>query len=225
MSLPASVHIEKVDYFQIEKLSPRHSFAEWGTAFNDFVRTQGFQKNFVVGYSLGGRLALQAVGRDPELWAQGVCVSTNPGFADDFQEFNPVSSAREKRWISDSSWAEKFQSAPWENVLKAWNGQPVFAGSVVEPARLEKNYSRELLSLALTNWSLAQQPNMRTLLRLHPEKFSLIVGASDQKFYDIGVELRKSISSLQVYAVPDASHRILFDRPQDLGHILKQLIK
>lgn len=212
------------DYFNEVALSPKNSFITWAGNFTKW--TEQFvcegEKNVLVGYSLGGRLALHALGHAPNLWSKVVMVSVNPGFDDMFESFDPSSDERRQRWLTDSYWAEEFLKAPWETVLHGWNAQPVFGGSREEPVRLEKDYSREMLSLALTQWSLAQQKNMRPLMKEHAKKILCLVGDQDTKFVELARNLKEDITALEVETLAEASHRALFDNPQGLGSVISK---
>ncbi|MFM6929413.1 MAG: alpha/beta fold hydrolase [Bdellovibrio sp.] len=215
------------DYFRDQNLNPRHSFEEWAVNFNRWVQleTKGEGRNILVGYSLGGRLALQALAHKPALWYKSLFISTNPGFSDNLSTFNPESEERRVRWMNDSYWAEEFLKAPWDMVMRNWNAQPVFGGGATEPARLEKEYLREFLSLALTQWSLAQQRDMRPLVRELAGKITWLAGEKDEKFVDLSKALRESIGNIAMEVVPEASHRVLFDRPRDVAEKIRMLIQ
>lgn len=207
------------DYFKDPHLGPQHSLDVWAENFTKWVELNGCagERNILVGYSLGGRLALHALKRRPALWYKAVLISTNPGFNDLHESLDPISVERQQRWMNDSYWAEEFQKAPWEMVLRNWNAQPVFGGSEKEPLRIEQDYSRESLSLALTQWSLAQQRNMRPLLQSQLSKIIWLVGERDTKFVELSRRLEQEVPGLQVKVISEASHRIPFDNPRDLA--------
>lgn len=226
LSLNENLRIFVPDYFKEALLNPQHTFESWAENFTRWVDLQGCSKdkNILVGYSLGGRLALHALKNRPELWAKSLFVSTNPGFNDDLTSFDPESPERKQRWINDSYWAEEFLKAPWDSVLRNWNSQAVFSGGSEEPARLEKDYSRENLSLALTQWSLAQQQNMRPLLQAQANKTLWLVGERDEKFLDLSRRLVQDIPKLNMSVIPGASHRVLFDCPKLLSEKILSLL-
>lgn len=217
------IHIP--DYFRIPLLSPLHSFTKWAQNFNQWAQQhmQASRKNILVGYSLGGRLALHALEQNPQQWDQVVLLSTNPGFNDKFETLDTKSEERVKRWVSDSQWAEDFMNGSWENVVKAWNAQSVFVGGRREPQRQEQEYSRDTLSLALTQWSLAQQKNLRPILRQYTDKVHWLVGEEDEKFFDAAQILREQIPQLQIQTF-DSGHRIPFEVPQAVAGYLRNLL-
>ncbi len=215
------------DYFRDLALGPLHSFESWADNFTRWVEAQasGADRNILVGYSLGGRLALYALQKKPDLWYKVMLISTNPGFNDMHDGFDPTSEERRQRWMNDSYWAEEFLTAPWEMVLRNWSAQPVFGGGEVEPVRHEKEYSRETLSLALTQWSLAQQRNMRGLMRQQMSRLIWLVGDRDEKFLEMSRRLTDEVPGFHFESVTSASHRVLFDSPKELGERLRLLIQ
>lgn len=214
------------DLFNDSLLGPQHSFEDWANNFINWVESLGCcsEKNILVGYSLGGRLALHAFEKCPSLWKKLVCVSTNPGFNDHCSSFDVNSEERRLRWMKDSYWAEEFIKAPWDSVLRSWNAQPVFGDGENEPVRFEKDYSRESLGLALTQWSLAQQKNMRPLLQEYAEKVIWIAGEKDEKFMEMSDQLACEVNGLHVESILEASHRIPFDNPAGLSHTIRDLL-
>lgn len=227
--LPKNDHLRCFvpDYFNEANLSPRHNFEEWALNFNSWVQScvNPLDRNILIGYSLGGRLAIHALMQNPTLWSKVALVSMNPGLAEETCDGGTAISSREQRWKNDLLWADKFSKNTWDEVLKEWNSQGVFAGSLLEPVRLEKDYDRTLLSAALTEWSLARQKNMVPTLKQHCDKVLWIVGEIDKKYVELTSDLLNEISDLKVTQIPDAAHRVLFDKPQALRVIIQDLLK
>lgn len=199
-----------VDYMNEEILNPLNSYTKWAQNFTKKIAHQFPQgPRVLVGYSMGGRLALHALAESPQLFDAVVLLSTNPGLT------------REKdiaeRLKSDLGWAQKFIKDPWDRVVGEWNAQGVFKESVAEPRRLESFYDRALLSSALTEWSLARQADFRDLMAAQQEKIICLSGEKDIKFLSLAMELKKKAPAMIEATVPHASHRILFDNPTDVA--------
>lgn len=222
-----SIHTYTPDYTSEPELGPQHSFEAWGENFVRWTeRVVGsHHRNILVGYSLGGRLALHALEKNPHLYDKVILLSTNPGFEDEFHDRIELSEERKKRWLSDSYWAEEFSKTNWETVLRNWNAQPVFGGGTTEPIRKETDYSRETLGLVLTQWSLAQQRNMRDVLIKNLSKVHLLVGESDEKFLSLTLQLKRRVPDLKVDMIPHAGHRIPFDSPERLAEKILKLLQ
>ncbi len=80
----------------------------------------------VVGYSLGGRLALQLAVEYPDLVTRATIVSSSPGIADE--------AARQTRRAEDEQRACALETLGLEPFLDAWYRQPLFAQLREHPA-------------------------------------------------------------------------------------------
>lgn len=210
------VEFRPLDYFSDPDLSPAHSFEEFALNLNARVRDYDSEHNILIGYSLGGRLALQALRDDSSLWAQAIFLSTNPGLRSPDE--------KKERASGDAGWSQRFLSRDWSPLMAEWNSQGVLHDSK-EPPRLEKNYSRESLAQALCTWSLSKQPDQRDVVRSNVSKISWIVGETDGKFVRIAQEMKNEIPSLDVEVTAKASHRVFFDQPAECARILTAKIK
>lgn len=214
-SITGEYHVP--DYFNRPHLGPNNSFAEVAEEFVNWIATQTQNKRkIIVGYSLGGRLAVHIFEKYPDLFEGLICVSTHPGLnSNQSNELN-------ERLNKDHSWAEMFLTHDWRQVLLKWNDQSVFEGSMFEPERHEINYRRELLTQALVNWSLAKQEDKRFLIKKYSKKISWIIGAQDKKFVELTHSLIKEIAGMKVEVVPNAGHRVLFDNSVVLARCISK---
>src|SRR5512141_1235766 len=73
----------------------------------------------LLGYSLGGRMALHAL-VGGATYERAVIVSANLGIEGD--------DARLSRRRADEHWARRFETQPWEPLMRDWNAQPLFGG-------------------------------------------------------------------------------------------------
>lgn len=161
--------------------------------------------HIVVGYSLGARVALGLVAEGYHPYA--ILISVNPGIDD---------AERPARRAADAAWAQRFRTEPLDQVLDAWEAQPVFAGRPPRARRAERlALDPEQLARSLEVMGLAEMPDYRLCLdgRLH-----LIVGARDAKF----VTLAQG-GHAPVTAIPDCGHDPTLERPAELARVLRSL--
>ena len=172
-----------------------------------------YKKPVLLGYSLGGRLAMHALAKRPELFQGAILVSANPGTLVTPEE-------RDLRYTSDEKWAELFLKGDWLQTVNAWNQQPVMKsppGSLPGFERYEHDFDRVLLSEALTAWSLARQVDLRP--KLTKSNLLLVTGESDQKFSELTREwVPANASGASCYhvkheVVANAGHRVPWDQP------------
>lgn len=187
-------------------LSPKFEFDEWAARFVAESKSRG-EPPLLVGYSMGGRLALHAFAHDPSAFAGLVLLSTQPGLADD------DAAGRSARAAQDEAWALRFLNDDWGTLMSDWNAQAVFAGGGPEPVRPESGGARMRAAAALRTWSVSKQKDFRPFIRAHAGRIVALNGALDRKYAGLWKELKESAPALDVREVPGSGHRVLFDAP------------
>lgn len=173
------------------------------------------EKHILLGYSLGGRVALHIMHQEPELFQSVICISTHPGLESE--------KAKLERIDNDMKWAEKFKKLSWNELMNEWNNQQVFQSSSVKQ-KDESDFDREKLALALVNWSLGQQECFTPTIASNSDKIVWVYGEQDRKFKEIALNLKQKIPSLKVIEVHGAGHRVLNDHPETIRDIIKDLL-
>ena len=106
--------------------APSGSFQEFARKVCEEARGEEHPP-VLVGYSMGGRLALHALLEDSEAWSGAMIVSAHPGLQDEGE--------RILRMAADAEWAGKALTAPWVEFLEQWESQSVLQGTcMVSPA-------------------------------------------------------------------------------------------
>lgn len=193
--------------------------AEWGLSalgqkISSFAntRTSSNEQSILVGYSLGGRIALHSLLDSKSNWNKAVIISAHPGLKDSLEK-----SARLK---ADQAWAEKWLQEPWDAVLSAWNDQSVLRGIHPPPARNEKDFLKASLGKALVECSLGLQEDLREKIAPLEIPILWLAGDLDPKFRDLALEMQKLNSKITTVIIPNAGHRLLMDQPE----IVRKLI-
>ncbi len=191
-------------------LDPHCPLHLWGERFNQLARQRG-KPCLLVGYSLGGRLAMHALAAPDSPWQAGLLVSAHPGLSD------PEQIAARRRW--DAAWARRFRSEPWPEVLQAWDAQPIFSGSS-PVARADEGFNRDLLARALETWSPTRHQLADGTLQTRP--LTWCCGALDSKYAALYAKLPKEGLPWQQICLSSAGHRLPWDLPEDFGRLLDQ---
>lgn len=179
-----------------------YSFDGWASAFLGRVsRLPLEEKPWIMGYSLGGRLAWHALLKEPEVWAGGIIIAAHPGISDP--------EMRRSQLARDVEWARRFQAEPWEPLMDEWNQMPVFGGIKPAEPRDEQDYSRQKISRMFSGFSKGNQPYFGPqLARSERPPMVYISGEGDEKYTRIGVELSAASSAITHVTIPDACHRV-----------------
>jgi 2-succinyl-6-hydroxy-2,4-cyclohexadiene-1-carboxylate synthase len=172
----------------------------------------------VVGYSMGGRLALHVAlglrGRVERL----VLIGASPGIADEGE--------RAARREADERLADEIERLDIEEVAERWEsvaGQ-VLAGQppdVREAARLEcLRNSPAGLARALRGLGPGALPSLWDRLGELRMPVELVVGERDQKFGQIAGEMATTIPDAELVVIPGAGHAAHLEAPATVAEAI-----
>ena len=163
----------------------------------------------LLGYSLGGRLALHALLAGAR-YERAIFISTGLGIEDE--------SARAARRASDQAWAHRFESDDWDTVIKAWNAQPVLAGPALP--RTRDDYD----SRALREWSSAVLAPVASRLDELTIPTLWIAGSRDTKYVAEAHSAASLAPNARVAVIEDAGHRVPWERQEAFIAILRDFL-
>ncbi|HVG23956.1 MAG TPA: alpha/beta fold hydrolase [Thermoanaerobaculia bacterium] len=162
---------------------------------SDFDFLPNVDADVLVGYSMGGRLALDLLQR--RRFDKAVIISAG---------LNAPDPARRAR---DEEWARRFQTEEWRSLMRAWNAQEVFGGHVLE--RREEDYDRAELARQLREYSPAVLPPPR--LESIETPLLWIAGERDAKYVAIATEAVRRLPRAELWICPNAGHRLPWEQP------------
>ncbi|QKJ87914.1 2-succinyl-6-hydroxy-2,4-cyclohexadiene-1-carboxylate synthase [Paramixta manurensis] len=137
------------------------------------------RRYWLIGYSLGGRIAMYYACRAALAGLCGVVVEAgHPGLSNACE--------RQQRYEADSEWAQRFRCAPLTQTLEAWYQQPLFAELTEKQrqrliAERAEGYGPELAAM-LEATSLSRQPDLLSELRQLSVPLHYLCGEQDNKF-------------------------------------------
>ena len=192
-----------------------NSLAEVGHLVEKTLNSYNILKYWLVGYSLGGRVAMYFACQPREGLCGLVVEGGHPGLTDENQ--------RLLRRRGDAAWAERFRREPLTQVFAAWYQQPVFASlNAAQRAALIALRSRNnggALAAMLQASSLAEQPDLREPLRAREFPFHYLCGERDGKFRAIADEL-----SATTHVINHAGHNAHRENPDAVVACLAQFL-
>jgi 2-succinyl-6-hydroxy-2,4-cyclohexadiene-1-carboxylate synthase len=193
---------------------PQGGFEPWTQDFCNEVDTQaGRNKPYLLGYSLGGRLALHACIHRPDLWQGVVVVGADPGLGS--------SEEKKHQFTSDCNWADRLKKEPLEELVREWDEHPVFCGIENSAPRNLDELDTTQLSQQFEIFSKGLQQNLvPALSELKTPPILFLSGEKDQKYQGIGEKLSKSSSVVKAQVVPDSGHRVPWENPESFSQVL-----
>ena len=199
------------------------SEAQFPQDFSDWQKRKGpallreSSARVLIGYSFGGRLALELFFSNPDAIDLVIVLGSNLGL---------LSSAEKKERIaSDQAWAEQLSTLSWEEFNHHWNSQAIFKNEAqATPPRYSGDYSVASLQRALTHFSLGHMQTSPSALKRYKEKLYFFSGERDPKITPLYAELAQQgvIANWQV--LPAAGHRLLHENPSSLADRLVRIL-
>ncbi|MGX9463290.1 2-succinyl-6-hydroxy-2,4-cyclohexadiene-1-carboxylate synthase [Shewanella sp. A14] len=179
------------------------------------VHDMGYQLFHLLGYSLGGRIALHIADNFADSLLSLTLESAHPGLQDSQQQ-----TARAK---SDNLWANKLQNLPITDFLGLWYQQAVFND-------LDENEKQQLIAIRRINspqrlancyqaTSLSMQQDCRNVLTRLGCPCHFIYGVNDKKFAQLAIDWQATLAdsdsvNLQLHPLQAAGHNIHSLHPQ-----------
>lgn len=193
---------------------------DFGKALNKDAGGETFRGSgrSLLGYSLGGRLALHSLLEPDHPWQAAVIISSHPGLE--------TADERKARFSSDQTWAAKAFASPWPDFLAAWHSQPVLGGDFREPeASLQLVSRRQEIARSFVDWSLgAQQPLWNRLSSIHVPVL-WIAGENDAKYRALAERAVPLLPKGVLEIAPAAGHRVPWDRPIWIAERIARFLK
>lgn len=176
----------------------------WARRFVRAVR-QIDDAPLLMGYSMGGRLGLQALLEPDSPFRAAVIVSAGLGVEGEID--------RQMRRVRDDRWAARFEDEPWDPLVREWNEQPVLQDAPAPDVRREPDFDRSALATALRWWSPAVQKPLAARLTEIEVPILWIAGERDETYAAVAREAAERLPNAQVWIVPNAGHRVPWEEP------------
>lgn len=208
---PYGHQVARVDLWQFLQCCPM-PLKKFGESFNREVHSAA---PVLLGYSMGGRLALHVLLNQPDKWKKAVIVSAHTGLQP--EERNP-------RLGSDAGWAAKALKGSWADFLKEWNGQGVLAGTNM-PDRSQLEIRREAVARSFMDWSVGAQEDLLPHLNTVKCPVLWVAGEQDEKFLRVAEKAVQALPRGELCVVPDCGHRAPWEKPEFFSSKVKEFLE
>lgn len=196
---------------------PGHGSAAEGrssiTNFSDLIASElGFVH--LVGYSMGGRAALDFSTRHRDMTGSTILVGSNPGIESQKE--------RETRLLTDELLAKKLSdmkpsSEELKSFITSWTHQPIFGNLELSPQELALRVSNHPKGLAfsLREWGVGSQRSMWEEIAFAKPRGLFLAGSEDKGYVEIGKRMEIStLGSMRFQQVEGVHHNVVSQAPE-----------
>ncbi len=194
-------------------------FAQCSEMIATTLAQQGISTYILLGYSLGGRIALYHASQKPQQVKGLILESCHWGLDDN--------KLKQQRLINDTIWADKFATQHLPNVLTSWYQQDVFNSLNAQQKKSLITMRSQLNGNAISNMllatSLGKQENLaKKIVKTNIPSYYFF-GEKDFKYQNIAIELQQIYSRLNTIKFYQSGHNIHFEQPESFVSKLKEV--
>lgn len=184
----------------------------------------GVAQTHLLGYSMGGRVALAAAITHPDRIASLILESASPGLAGDGE--------RQARIAGDNALADMAERDGIEAFVWRWERVPLFATQERLPGRVrERLHNQRLannpkgLANSLRGLGTGVQPPLWNRLGEVRMPCLIMAGELDAKFVGIAQKMADAIGGSRLAVVADAGHTIHLERPASFERLVMEFLR
>lgn len=204
----------------IELLAPRPASAvdlyggeiggleDFGASFN----AGASEGDVLIGYSMGGRLALHALVAEGARWSKAVIISAHTG-----------GGADPERLERDRGWADLARK-DWPRFVEEWSAQTVFGG---RPMPWERSFGaerREAIASGFERWSLGAQEDLLPRLAAIECPVLWLAGEEDTKYVETGRRACEVLPQGRLEVVAGCGHRVPWDGAESCAEGIRSFL-
>ena len=174
----------------------------------------------LLGYSMGGRLALHWALAHPEQVERLILVGASPGLA--------TAEAQAERRLADETLADFIRTRGLEAFFKYWHNQTFFQTMLaLPPEELAPILGRragndpEGLALSLRHVGTGSLPSLWPRLKEIRCPVDLVTGEMDVKFTCLALEMGAHLPKARHSVIEGAGHAVHLERPGDLAMLVR----
>ncbi|MEC9326508.1 MAG: alpha/beta fold hydrolase [Verrucomicrobiota bacterium] len=169
----------------------------------------------IVGYSLGARIALQALLEENSPWSKAVIISAHTGITD--------KKVRNDRAAHDLQWSELCKT-DWTRFIADWENQSIFDNSQKIADRNPLKHLKTNISETFIKWSSGiQSPPINNFQNIKTPVLWL-TGEFDTKYTKYAAEACDQLSLSKLKIIENSGHRVPWDNPKETADAINVFI-
>lgn len=190
-------------------------------ALIELLGSLNIKQCILVGYSMGGRIALYLAIHFPQYFQGVILESASPGLSSQLE--------RDRRLVEDLKLAEQLESSNLADFIQQWYGRPLFASFVQHPNYQEAiarrlNNDPHKLAKSLRFMGLGTQPSLWNYLGEIQVPLLLIVGELDPKFVKLNRLMAQNCPQAKLQIVVHTGHNVHCEHYAKFSSLLKHFL-
>jgi 2-succinyl-6-hydroxy-2,4-cyclohexadiene-1-carboxylate synthase len=227
-SLQGEFRVHRIDLLGFGQSDAPREFAAYTMerCTQQLVCVQGalnLPRAHLLGYSMGGRVALSYAVSKPSCVASLILVGATAGLAD--------AAARAERVASDAALAQRILDEGLEAFVDDWMALPLFASqkrlgeTALARARAERLCNRpHALAASLRGMGTGAMPPLHRALPGLDLPVLLVVGDEDEKFRCLAEQMATALPRARLELVARSGHAVHLEQPEAFGRVVRRFL-
>ncbi len=199
-----------------------YSMENTSSGLAELLRELGINSCMLVGYSMGGRIALYLTATGVLPIRATVLESSSPGLR--------TTEERQARRQHDEGLAHRLETTPFKEFVQRWYEQPLFAllrqhSSFEAVAARRCNNNPEGLALSLRHLGTGTQPSLWDALPSITTPVVVLAGEYDTKFVGIGRDMASLLPNTRLHIAQGAGHTIHVEDELWYREVLRNVLR
>lgn len=202
-----------------ESAAPIPTLTQLAQSLNNLLKQLTNQPCILIGYSMGGRVALHFAERHPDSIKAIGLLSASLGIQDEHE--------KSTRYASDLALANEIEKRSMKKFIETWYRLPLFGNLRHHdhfPAFLEKRLSNspQAVAQALRQFSVANHGYFGHLIKTFPSLY--IAGELDEKYVQVCHDIQQLNPHAGCHVVPDCGHAVHIETPNTVGKLMRDFL-
>lgn len=205
------------------EMAERYDIVSAANDLKVLLDMMGIEKTDVLGYSMGGRVAITFASLYPDKVRKLVLESTTPGLKTESEKITRIQ--------QDHNLASKIEEAGLKPFIEYWESIPLFQSQLNLPAKVrEQIRSQRLqnnpagLANSLRRMGTGAQPSWWDKLPGLDFETLLVTGTLDTKFFNIAEEIVSKLPNAKHLSIKDCGHALHVEEPKKFGTIVSEFL-
>ncbi len=202
----------------------RYEMQQAAKDIKDLLISLNIESVHLIGYSMGGRLALGFAAYYPEFVQTLILESSSPGLENEDERISRVS--------SDAKLAQRIEEYGIERFVDNWENIPLFTSQKRLSDKKKTEIRKERLSQttiglqnSLLGMGTGSQPSFWSELKKLDFPVLLLAGELDKKFVHLALKMQNFLNKGQFETIIDTGHAIHVEEPEIFGRIVSEFIR
>lgn len=194
-------------------------FADLAIVLQQFIAQLKLGPVNLVGYSMGGRLALYFAVKFPRHVKALLLEGASPGIVEE--------TARHQRATLDDQRATQLLVGGGDVFVENWYEMDLFRSLKKQPTLLEavkaqrKHNDPHWMAKIIRELSPGRQPSLWDKLEMLPMPITVVAGALDAQYAALAQRMAAKIPQARVEIVPETGHNVHLEKPEEFVELLR----